>query len=69
MNILKILHEIAENEHEKLKIFKSRLIEFCTGRKDAVYIEVELSECLDGCIQVATLTLVWKTFLCNLMRE
>ena len=60
MDIFKIIHEIAENEHEKFKIFKNRLIEYCSGKKNAVYsifrvlkgIEYELSEYLNGRIHV-----------------
>ena len=33
MDILKIIHEIAENEHEKYKIFKTILVDFCTEKK------------------------------------
>jgi len=60
MDIIQILHEIAENEDEKYKSFKQRLVEYCNGKKTAVYsilrvlkgIEVELSECLDGRIHI-----------------
>ena len=56
MDIIKILHEIAQNEHEKYKSFKKRLVEYCMNKKNAVFklhrllkgIEIVLSDCLSG---------------------
>jgi len=54
MDIFQILHEISENEHEKYKAFKNRLVEFCSGKGSAVVglfrilkrMEHELEDCL-----------------------
>ena len=39
MDIIKILHEIAQNEHENFKAFKERLTDYCTNRENGVIIE------------------------------
>ena len=56
IDIIKILKEIAHNEHEKLKTFRERIVEYCTNKKTPVFtllrtvkgIEMVLSECLSG---------------------
>jgi hypothetical protein len=60
MDAKKILHEIAENEHEKYHAFKDRLIEYCSNKKNAVVMifralkvmQHDLNDCLDGKIEV-----------------
>ncbi|MDR0794841.1 MAG: hypothetical protein LBE79_02125 [Tannerella sp.] len=60
MDIKKILHEIAENEHEKYHAFKDRLIEYCSNKKHAVIMIFralnvmlnDLDDCLMGKIEV-----------------
>ena len=56
MDIIKVLHEIAQNEHENFQAFKERLTDYCTNRENGVItlfrllkgIEHELDECLIG---------------------
>jgi len=56
IDIIKILKEIAHNEHEHYKMYKHRLIDYCTNKKNALFkllrilkgIETVLSECLNG---------------------
>jgi hypothetical protein len=60
MDAKKILHEIAENEHEKYHAFKDRLIEYCSNKKNAVVMifralkvmHYDLNDCLKGKIEV-----------------
>jgi len=60
LDIIKTLHEISHNEHEKYKAFKDRLVDYCTNKKKAVTIlfrllrtfEMELSECLNGQVKI-----------------
>jgi len=60
MDIIKILHEIAQNEHENFRAFKERLTQYCIENEKAFIVlfrllrntEVELSDCLNGGIQV-----------------
>jgi hypothetical protein len=58
-NILEILKDIAQNEHENFRLFKERIEEYCT-KENAVLklfrllkgIECELKSCLDGTVHV-----------------
>ena len=60
IDIIKILQEIAENEHENYKEFRERLTEYCMNTKNAVFglfrilngMKQELSECLNGTVKV-----------------
>ena len=60
MDIIKILQEIAQNEHENFKVFKERLTQYCIENEKAFIVlfrllrntEVELSDCLKGNIHV-----------------
>jgi len=70
MDIKKELHEIAQNEHENYRVFRERLVEYCTKEK-AVFtvfrvlrnIETQLKDCLDGKVHVGVdKTIVKKVF-------
>jgi hypothetical protein len=60
MDILKILKEIAEKEHEMYTAFKHRLVEYCSDKKHAVFcilrtlrgIEEALGDALKGKVEV-----------------
>ena len=60
IDIIKILKEIAHNEHEKFKTFKHRLVEYCTINEGAVFgvlrvlrdMEQELNEYLGGHVHI-----------------
>ena len=60
IEILEILKEIAQNEHEEYKAFKERFVEYCTIHERAIIklirvlnsMEIELKDCLDGRVQV-----------------
>ena len=56
IEIIQILKEIAQNEHEKFKSFRERLIKYCNENENAVIwllrilrgMEQDLSDCLNG---------------------
>ena len=60
IDIIKTLNEIAHNEHEKFKVYREKLIEYCTIEEGAVFgvlrvltdMEQELNEYLSGHIHV-----------------
>jgi len=60
MDISKLLYEIAQSEHEQYKMFKQKLTEYCTNRKNSVIglfrylktVEIELNEYLSGRIRL-----------------
>ena len=59
VDIIKILKEISQNEQEKFKLYKEKLVEYCIREKAVLQIfrvlkgiEIELNECLNGRVQV-----------------
>ena len=59
INIIETLNGMSQNEHEKFKAFRERLVEYCIREKAALNlfrilksIEIELNDCLNGRIRV-----------------